>query len=155
MTRRLARSERGAALVEFAMVLPLLLVLLFGIMEAGWLFAQQVEVRNAAREGGRLAVVDYPTPGSGDSTLIVAEVCSRAVLSAPRAEVLISKNLNTVANPDDDSAVVTVTQQFASLTGFLPWFNNLTISSTAEMRLERETVTWTDIVPGDVERRCP
>ncbi len=42
--------------------------LVFGIMEAGWLFAQQVEVRNAAREGARLAVVDYPDPG--DSSLI-------------------------------------------------------------------------------------
>ena len=42
--------EKGASLVEFAVVLPLLILLVFGIMEAGWLFAQQVEVRNAAEE---------------------------------------------------------------------------------------------------------
>ena len=55
--------EDGASLVEFAVVLPLLILLVFGIMEAGWLFAQQVEIRNAAREGARLAVVDFPDPG--------------------------------------------------------------------------------------------
>ncbi|MGB5566661.1 MAG: TadE/TadG family type IV pilus assembly protein, partial [Acidimicrobiia bacterium] len=41
------QGERGASLVEFAVVLPLLILLVFGIMEAGWLFAQQVEIRNA------------------------------------------------------------------------------------------------------------
>ena len=73
-------GEKGASLVEFAVVLPLLILLVFGIMESGWLFAQQVEIRNAAREGARLAVVDFPDPG--DSTQIIAETCSRATLSA-------------------------------------------------------------------------
>ena len=43
--------EKGASLVEFAVILPLLVLLVFGIMEAGWGFAQLVEIRNAAREG--------------------------------------------------------------------------------------------------------
>jgi hypothetical protein len=136
--------EKGASAVEFALVLPLLLTLVFGIMEAGWLFAQQVEVRNAAREGGRLAVVDFPDPGS--SSLIIAETCSRAVLSAERASVYLSQNN---AGTDSASAVVTVSQRYESLTGFLPMFNNLTISSTAEMRIEREDVNWTPVSGGD------
>ena len=50
---RLFRRDRedGGLAVEFALVLPLLITLVFGIMEAGWLFAQQVEMRNAARRG--------------------------------------------------------------------------------------------------------
>ncbi len=134
--------EKGASAVEFAIVLPLLLTLVFGIMEAGWLFAQQVEVRNAAREGARMAVVDYPNPGSGSSPDIVAQVCSRASLSADRASVAIVDTTN-------DSARVTVTQDYESLTGFLPFFNGLTITSVVEMRIERDEVTWGDIpAPG-------
>lgn len=130
--------EKGAAMVEFAIVLPLFLLLVFGIMEAGWLFAQQVEVRNASREGARMAVVDYPTPGEGDSDAIVTQVCNRASLSADRAYV-------TIEDTGADSAKVTVSQDYASLTGFLPFFNDLTITSTTEMRIERDEVTWSDI----------
>jgi len=52
-------------------VLPLFLLLLFGVMESGWMFAQQVEMRNATREGARLAVVDY-----GTGIAVIDETCS-------------------------------------------------------------------------------
>ena len=145
--------EKGASLVEFAVLLPLLILLLFGIMEAGWGFAQQVEIRNAAREGARLAVVDFPDPGN--SNQIIAETCSRAALSATRASVYLSQNN---AGTDSASAVVTVEQRYASLTGVLPMFENLTIRSTAEMRIEREEVNWVEVSgidPGNDAGACP
>jgi Flp pilus assembly protein TadG len=52
---RYRRSERGAALVEFALVLPLLLVVIAGIVDFGFLFQRYEVVTNAAREGARLA----------------------------------------------------------------------------------------------------
>jgi len=148
--------EDGASLVEFAVVLPLLILLVFGIMEAGWLFAQHVEIRNAAREGARLAVVDFPDPG--DSALIIGETCSRAVLSNERASVYITQNN---AGTDSASAVVTVEQRYESLTGILPMFDNLTMISTAEMRIEREEVNWAEVPrvlptsPGADAGACP
>ena len=132
-------SEKGASLVEFAIVLPILLTLVFGIMEAGWMFSQQVEVRNAAREGARLAVVDF-----GTATEIRDATCSRAVLSADRASVYLVHNN---AGTDDESAIVTVAQDFAPLTGFLPYINDITIRSTAEMRVERD-VSWANLSDG-------
>jgi len=151
--QRMGHKERGASLVEFAVVLPLLILLVFGIMEAGWLFAQQVEIRNAAREGARLAVVDFPDPG--DSNQIIAETCSRATLSAARASVYLSQNN---AGTDSASAVVTIAQRYESLTGILSVFDNLTITSTAEMRIEREEVNWADVSgadPGNDLGACP
>ena len=57
------RSEEGANLVEFALVLPLLLLVMLGIAEMGFMFQRYEVVTNAAREGARLAVL----PGYGTS----------------------------------------------------------------------------------------
>lgn len=51
------RRARGAAVVEFAVVLPLLLTILFGIIEYGWVFMVRQTLQTAAREGARLAVL--------------------------------------------------------------------------------------------------
>ncbi len=55
------RRRRGTAIVEFAVVLPLLLLLLFGIVEFGWLFLIRQTLVNAAREGCRVAVLKTAT----------------------------------------------------------------------------------------------
>jgi TadE-like protein len=54
--RRLA-CEKGAELIEFALVFPLLLLVMFGIMDFGLLFQRYETVTNAAREGARVAVL--------------------------------------------------------------------------------------------------
>ena len=136
--------EKGAALVEFAIVVPLLVLLLIGIMEAGWFFGQAVEVRNAAREGARLAVVDYPVPG--DEIEIRNETCSRAALSEDRASVSLSYDAA------EDAVAVTVKQTYASLTGVIPHFGGNVIESTVVMRYERDdSPTWGTLTDSD----CP
>jgi len=61
MVRRAGDRRRGAAIVEFAVVLPLLLVLLFGIIDFGWVFMVRQTLTNAAREGCRVAVLKTAT----------------------------------------------------------------------------------------------
>jgi Flp pilus assembly protein TadG len=51
------RDEGGAAAVEFALLLPLIVLLLFGIIEFGLAFNTRIQATNAAREGARMAVV--------------------------------------------------------------------------------------------------
>ncbi len=48
-------SERGASLVEFSLVLPILLVIVFGILEMGMAFGTKITVGSAAQEGARVA----------------------------------------------------------------------------------------------------
>jgi Flp pilus assembly protein TadG len=58
-SRNTAR-DRGAAAVEFALLLPLLLLLLFGIIDAGRAINTQITLTQAAREGARLASLGQP-----------------------------------------------------------------------------------------------
>lgn len=57
------KSERGAALLEAAITIPLLLLVSVGIFEFGRAFQTWQIITNAAREGARLAVLPDPTPG--------------------------------------------------------------------------------------------
>ncbi|SRR6266567_6634275 len=61
VARRLpGKRDRGAAAVEFALMLPLLLLLLFGIIDFGRALNAQVTITQAAREGARLAALNQP-----------------------------------------------------------------------------------------------
>jgi hypothetical protein len=55
--RRTWRSESGAELVELALALPILLLVVMGIIDFGFLFQQYEVVTNAAREGARMATL--------------------------------------------------------------------------------------------------
>ena len=67
--KRLRRDERGAALLEMAFVLPMLLLISIGILEFGRAFQTWQILTNAAREGARVAVL----PGMDDS-MVTARV---------------------------------------------------------------------------------
>ena len=56
------RRDRGASLVEFALILPLLTLFLFGIVQFGLAYDRKQSINSAAREGARMAAIpDEPT----------------------------------------------------------------------------------------------
>ena len=59
--RTIIRNQRGAALVEFAIVALLLFTLLFGIIELGLIIKDYLTLSHAAREGARSAALGSPT----------------------------------------------------------------------------------------------
>ncbi len=61
LIRKKVKSEEGQALLEFALVLPLILIILCGILDFGWLFYNQLNVDNSAREAARAVCVDCDT----------------------------------------------------------------------------------------------
>ena len=60
-----SRRERGAAAVEMAIILPLLLLVVAGIIDLGRLLFVQTMVTNAAREGARMASMGYDLSSGG------------------------------------------------------------------------------------------
>ena len=62
-----ARDERGTALAELAIVMPLLLVLILGMLDFGKAFHEWIDQTHVANEGARLAAVNYcPDPTAAD-----------------------------------------------------------------------------------------
>lgn len=96
------RDDRGAAAVEFAIVLPLLVVLVFGIIDFGRLFYAQITVTQAAREGSRLAALNLPN------------VVSRTTTAATGLSPVNVSNPNTcpTGSTQATDAVVIVTYTF-------------------------------------------
>lgn len=86
-SRSSIRSERGAALLETALTLPLLLLVTVGIVEFGRAYQTWQVLTNAAREGARVAVL----PG-GDDTAV-----QNRVLDYMEAGQLSSPNSATVS----------------------------------------------------------
>jgi len=144
-TRR-GSGDRGAALVEFGLVAPVLFLLIFGIIEFGWAFSQFLDVRHGAREAARLAAVNYksaPTDaGSAQSQAIIIETCAR--LSNPDgARVTLTLQGSTPADRAIGRPVtIEVTRELDTLTGFLDFaLKGRTLTSSATTRLE-QTATW-------------
>jgi len=59
---KIIKSEKGASAVEFALILPILIILVFGIVEFGIAFNNYITITHAAREGARIAAVDLNNP---------------------------------------------------------------------------------------------
>jgi hypothetical protein len=147
-----AHRDDGAALVEFGIVAPLLFLIVFGIIEFGWAFGQHLDVRHGAREGSRLAAVNYreTATSSGPTQLdeLIGAVCSRM---DGKGDVEVSLH-----RPDGDDIgdriVVRVRKDpLDQLTGFLGFaLNNVTLESKVETRIEQEA-TWESMDAGDFE----
>jgi Flp pilus assembly protein TadG len=140
MTRHFTRSEGGAALVEMAMVLPLFILLIFGVMESAWAFAQLNDAHHGVREGARLAAVDYDPDDNAATNDVFIEMCDRMSTARDDATVTLSIVSN---NTDGDfsrgaTGNAAVTVQYQSLTGILDFaFGSLILSSDANFLLEQ------------------
>lgn len=74
--RKLIKQKKGQALVELALILPIILIILFGIIEFGRIYGASLTVNYSAREGARLGVT-----GATDS-----EINTRVVDASPNLD---------------------------------------------------------------------
>src|SRR5450759_2340964 len=91
------RREAGAAAVEFMLVLPILLALIFGMVNFGFIFAAQISLNSSARDAARAGVVN-PLTGSAMTCYLIAEAGRRnsATIGVTPVNVGVTvKNLTT------------------------------------------------------------
>lgn len=124
------KKKRGQAMVEFALIIPLFLLILMGIMEFGLVFHEYLVVTQAAREGARVAVL-----GGGDAEVFttvnnVAVSIDRGALATTIAPAVRVRGLQvtvSVTNP-----VPITTPLFRAIFPQNPY----PVSGTSIMRME-------------------
>ncbi|WP_222193070.1 TadE/TadG family type IV pilus assembly protein [Modestobacter italicus] len=120
-------GERGAAAVEFALVVPVLLLLLVGIMEFSKAFNTQATLSAAAREGARTVA----TAGTAVSALSIVQSAA-GTLGIPTSAISITP-LTCVGAPAGTTVTVTVTHRQTFLGGVLG-SSGVTLTGRAAMR---------------------
>ena len=122
--QRAAQRDRGAAAVEFALLLPVLLLLIFGIVDFGRMLNAKILISEAAREGARAAAL----AGTGQASSRIAIVTQGLPVS-----VSISGCPST---PDPSAnATVTITHEFQFVTplNVIAGFAEPTLEATGVM----------------------
>jgi Flp pilus assembly protein TadG len=138
-------DNRGQALVEFALLLPFVLLLLIGIVEFGRAWQAKQTLTDAAREGARLAAVGNPTYTLDTVRVKVKTMMNKAGFDSSQV---------TITYPDGcrfpTCSPITSTNWMTSVTLAMPYRfvalhrlitlvtngGNLTFRSTARMRIE-------------------
>jgi TadE-like protein len=158
MTRRL-KSQRGAELIEFALIFPLLLLVLLGIVDFGFLFQRYEVLTNATREGARLAALPnysdddvkrrvcqflltggVPTTGCGTAAAPAATPTNPAVTITSPAIVVGGGKPNLTGR----RVQLAYNHNFMFIGGIIglmggSWNNAKTITTFAVMRTEIQT----------------
>lgn len=139
------KDDRGSELIELALVLPILLFIIAGIVDFGFLFQRYEVVTNAAREGARVAVLPgyYSAPNDPDVTARVQQYLTSSGL--PNTPTVTS---NTASQTLPGGLVVQTVQvqvdypssfsfigPIAGMVGGSGW-NTITLRAISTMRFE-------------------
>jgi len=127
------RREHGGAAVEFAIVLPLFVTFIFGILEAGRLMEAQQAVTAAARAGAREAALSGSTTASTTAAALGA-LTAAGISTAGITPTLTPSDPNTAA--PDASVSVTVTVPYSSVTWVGLFFRSIHLAATSTLRKE-------------------
>jgi Flp pilus assembly protein TadG len=109
------RTERGATAVEFALIVPLLIVLVLGIAEFGRAFQVQGTLSAAAREGVRLMALQNDPAAARDAVRNAATSLDPAITDA---QIVITPSVCPVLNGGSTSVRLTINYPMPYLTGF-------------------------------------
>jgi Flp pilus assembly protein TadG len=148
--KRTKLSQKGASLVEFALILSLLLVLTFGMIEFGIFIYNKQVITNASREGARAGIVArtprLPITGTDSITSVVTDYVKDNIQNKPLLVTFGTQNTPLVnvtgysaAAPFGSDLQVEVTYQYAFLVvpNFIPGINKTaTLRATTVMRYE-------------------
>ena len=138
------RGEEAAQLVEFALVLPMLLLIVLGIAEFGFIFQRYEVVTNAAREGARMAVLPGYTNADVDARVRTYMTQGRVPTTGANPSVVITSVSIAVGGGlppiNAKRVVVTYTHTYTFVPRISGWFGatytTVPLKAVAEMRKE-------------------
>lgn len=153
MRHRLGRRHRegGASAVEFALIVPVLFLLLFGIIDYGLLFFDSIGLRQGAREGARQAVVQKYSSGCTSGAAKDKIVCTVKAAT----DLTIGSAAVKVVAPDGwvqgKQLIVCVQSKETSLTGYVPFPATGIIKTKTLMSIEEAGT----VIDPNIEENAP
>lgn len=102
------KNEEGQAMVELAITLPILLLIVCGIIEFGWIFSNQLMINNSSREGARYAIT---VANKSNATQLITEKVMQTLPAGTTGNVSVCVNISS-----DGEAKVTVVRMLTALT---------------------------------------
>jgi Flp pilus assembly protein TadG len=139
------KNERGSALIEVALTLPLLLLVAAGIFEFGRAYQTQQVLTNAVREGARVAVLPNQPSGAAQSR-VTTYLTNGQLPNAGTATVTVTATTIAIGGTTTPGSRVTVNYPFSFMVlqpvarlvvGSSNLGSALTMSASAEMRNEQ------------------
>ncbi len=141
MSRRVRvyrRRENGAAAVEFALVMPILFLAVFGIIQYGLWFNDSLNVRQGVREAVRMGVVrNFPACG-GESTDTGRLHCQAKLQINALTGTEYVKVVTPATWAKNNPLIVCALVKSDGVIGLLPMPNGGWISSTTQMSIEQD-----------------
>jgi len=139
-TKALIKNQSGASVVEFALVLPLLILILFGIIEFALLLYNQQVITNATREGTRLGIiVKVPRVTNQEITDEIKKYAQKHLITfgsdTLEDDHIVITSAGTTFGSD---LTVDVNYNYDFLVLSIPWFgfNQKTLKAVSTMRME-------------------
>jgi Flp pilus assembly protein TadG len=127
--RMAKQSERGAVAVEFALLLPVLLVLVVGIVEFGRAYNTQITLTHAAREGVRVMAIRNDPEAAKTRTVDSAVGLNPALQTSD--VTIVTNGPNTAVCSTGATATLTVKYTVSTLSGM---FGPFTLTGKGVMR---------------------
>ncbi len=137
--RRGDPRDSGASAVEFALLMPVLFMLIFGIIDYGFLFNDSINLRQGAREGARQAVVGQYAATCTSGTVGDKIACTTKATT----ELTLGTSVVRVSAPNGSvqgkQLLVCVQSKEKSVTGFVPFPSAGIIRTKTFMSIETVT----------------
>ncbi len=109
--RKWIQDQRGQALVEMAIVVPILLLIVFGIIEFGYIYYHQLDITSAARMGARSAAVK----SSSNDYIVVQDLAVQ--LGVLKSDLTATTGTTVIHMPNQANPYITWTWTNGSDTG--------------------------------------
>jgi Flp pilus assembly protein TadG len=133
-----AHNSDGVAMIEFALVLPILLIVITGIFDFGLAFREYLVVTDAAREGARMAVL----PGYSDTDVTTRARAYLAAGGVPTARIQSVDVATSTATTEGGSTLTlktvtaSVLHQFSLIAPFGGNYGTIALTGVSVMRVE-------------------
>lgn len=134
-TRSRRRPQRGAVAVEFALILPVFLAVVFGVIEYGWVFYQQFNLAGAVRDGLRQGVTISQTASPDPrSTAVSKAQANLTTLGVSLTGVTLTATYSGTS--PTKTMTLSGTMTYKKMIGFVPTPSTLKYAMTMMLEMQ-------------------